>query len=206
MSSKQLTVKARSRTERALDVLYLVYFGIHLAASIAVDAQLTYPPYSQRVFPESLRKVLRDYMTQSSDPFLAAAERASKDHVWFRVLLGRITPGMFADEPPESPLARQPHPQRFNASAASYSDRTEASSRRLKLVACYSKCQSSPAVFQLLHLQERLTCISFPSIVNRCRNYVPFCIIPTLLTFDMMLRIVRLLPPPPATVKSGKED
>lgn len=87
MSSKQSTVQTRSRTERALDGLYLVYFGIHLAASIAVDAQLTYPPYSQRLFPEPLRKVLRDYMTQSSDPFLAAAERGSKDHVWFRVLV-----------------------------------------------------------------------------------------------------------------------
>lgn len=79
--------RPRTLTERPLDVLYLAYFTIHLFASLAIDAQLTYPPSSQRLFPEPLRKVLQDYLTTSSDPFLLAAERGSSDHVWFRVLL-----------------------------------------------------------------------------------------------------------------------
>nr|CDI52740.1 conserved hypothetical protein [Melanopsichium pennsylvanicum 4] len=79
--------RPKTLTERPIDVLYLAYFGIHLLASIAVDAQLTYPPYSQRLFPQPLRKVLSDYMSTSGDPFLAAAARGSGEHVWFRVLL-----------------------------------------------------------------------------------------------------------------------
>lgn len=77
----------RTLSDRPLDVLYIAYFGIHLAASLAIDAQLTYPPYSQRLFPEPLRKVLQDYQLSSKDPFLLAAERGSAEHVWFRVLL-----------------------------------------------------------------------------------------------------------------------
>lgn len=38
--------------------------------------------------------------------------------------------------------------------------------------------------------------------MSQNRNYVPFCLIPTLLTFDMMLRIVALLTP---TEQAGKE-
>ena len=38
--------------------------------------------------------------------------------------------------------------------------------------------------------------------MSQNRNYVPFCLIPTLLTFDMMLRIVALLTP---TEQVGKE-
>lgn len=96
MAGKQeakIVVQARPRTltERPLDVLYLAYFGIHLIASIAIDAQLTYPPYSQRLFPEPLRKVLQDYLTTSKDPFLLAAEARSANHVWFRVLLASET-------------------------------------------------------------------------------------------------------------------
>ncbi len=74
-----------------MDVLYLSYFAIHLIASVAVDAQLTFPPYSQKIFPEPLRKVLRDYLTTSKDPFLLAASNSSPDHVWFRVLLASET-------------------------------------------------------------------------------------------------------------------
>lgn len=83
--------RPKTLTERPLDVLYLAYFGIHLLASLAIDAQLTYPPYSQRLFPEPLRKVLHDYLTSSKDPFLLAAAAGSKEHVWFRVLLASET-------------------------------------------------------------------------------------------------------------------
>ena len=83
--------RPQTLTERPLDVLYLAYFGIHLLASLAIDAQLTYPPYSQRLFPAPLRKVLQNYLTTSKDPFLLAAAAGSKDHVWFRVLLASET-------------------------------------------------------------------------------------------------------------------
>lgn len=85
------TTRPHTLTERPLDVLYLAYFGIHLLASVAIDAQLTYLPYSQRLFPEPLRKVLQDYLTTSKDPFLLAAEARSAEHVWFRVLLASET-------------------------------------------------------------------------------------------------------------------
>lgn len=85
--TKTATARRQALASRPLDILYLTYFVIHLLASIAIDAQLTYPPYSQRLFPEPLRKVLADYLTSSKDPFLLAAARGSADHVWFRVLL-----------------------------------------------------------------------------------------------------------------------
>lgn len=86
-ASAPAAIRSKPLTERPLDVLYVAYFGIHLLASIAVDAQLVYPPYSQRLFPEPLRKVLQDYLASSNDPFLTAAAAGSRDHVWFRVLL-----------------------------------------------------------------------------------------------------------------------
>ncbi|KAI3476418.1 hypothetical protein L1887_61983 [Cichorium endivia] len=58
---------------------------------VAIDAQLTYPPYSQSVFPAPLRKVLQDYLTTSKDPFLLAAAAQSSAHIWFRVLLASET-------------------------------------------------------------------------------------------------------------------
>lgn len=92
---KQSAAVAESRpkllTDRPLDVMYLAYFGIHLLASIGIDAQLTYPPYSERLFPQTLRKVLQDYLTKSKDPFLLAAAAKSPSHVWFRVLLASET-------------------------------------------------------------------------------------------------------------------
>lgn len=90
-TSASAVARPKTLTERPLDVLYLAYFAIHLVASIAIDAQLTFPPHSQRLFPEPLRKVLQDYLTSSQDPFLLAAAAKSADHVWFRVLLASET-------------------------------------------------------------------------------------------------------------------
>ncbi|SPC67171.1 uncharacterized protein UHOD_02780 [Ustilago sp. UG-2017b] len=178
-------VQARPRTltERPLDVLYLAYFGIHLIASIAIDAQLTYPPYSQRLFPEPLRKVLQDYLTTSKDPFLLAAEARSANHVWFRVLLASETLlqipffvvaiwGLLNDEKRTYPLM------------VAYG--TLAASSTLQCIC--SVLLGSDAIG-----------LSPAQIRGLLQNYVPFCLIPTLLTVDMMLRIVHLLPITPAT-------
>ncbi|SAM81214.1 uncharacterized protein UBRO_02780 [Ustilago bromivora] len=188
MAGKQeakAVVQARPRTltERPLDVLYLAYFGIHLIASIAIDAQLTYPPYSQRLFPELLRKVLQDYLTTSKDPFLLAAEARSANHVWFRVLLASETLlqipffvvaiwGLLNDEKRTYPLM------------VAYG--TLAASSTLQCIC--SVLLGSDAIG-----------LSPAQIRGLLQNYVPFCLIPTLLTVDMMLRIVHLLPITPAT-------
>ncbi|CCF53315.1 hypothetical protein NDA11_000786 [Ustilago hordei] len=188
MAGKQeakIVVQARPRTltERPLDVLYLAYFGIHLIASIAIDAQLTYPPYSQRLFPEPLRKVLQDYLTTSKDPFLLAAEARSANHVWFRVLLASETLfqipffvvaiwGLLNDEKRTYPLM------------VAYG--TLAASSTLQCIC--SVLLGSDAIG-----------LSPAQIRGLLQNYVPFCLIPTLLTVDMMLRIVHLLPITPAT-------
>ncbi|KAJ1027166.1 hypothetical protein NDA18_003180 [Ustilago nuda] len=188
MAGKQeakIVVQARPRTltERPLDVLYLAYFGIHLIASIAIDAQLTYPPYSQRLFPEPLRKVLQDYLTTSKDPFLLAAEARSANHVWFRVLLASETLfqipffvvaiwGLLNDEKRTYPLM------------VVYG--TLAASSTLQCIC--SVLLGSDAIG-----------LSPAQIRGLLQNYVPFCLIPTLLTVDMMLRIVHLLPITPAT-------
>ncbi|SOV04749.1 uncharacterized protein UDID_02780 [Ustilago sp. UG-2017a] len=178
-------VQARPRTltERPLDVLYLAYFGIHLIASIAIDAQLTYPPYSQRLFPEPLRKVLQDYLTTSKDPLLLAAEARSANHVWFRVLLASETLlqipffvvaiwGLLNDEKRTYPLM------------VAYG--TLAASSTLQCIC--SVLLGSDAIG-----------LSPAQIRGLLQYYVPFCLIPTLLTVDMMLRIVHLLPITPAT-------
>lgn len=81
----------RSLWKRRLDILYLVYFAIHLFASLAIDAQLTYPPFSQRLFPKPVQTVLKDYLVASKDPFLLAALAKSPAHVWFRALLSSET-------------------------------------------------------------------------------------------------------------------
>lgn len=81
----------RPMSERRIDILYLAYFAIHLFASLAIDAQLTYPPYSQRLFPKPLQTVLKDYLMTSKDPFLLAALAKSPAHVWFRALLSSET-------------------------------------------------------------------------------------------------------------------
>ena len=83
--------RRRKVTDRPLDVLYLSYFVIHLLASIAIDAQLTYPPFSQTLFPQTLQDVLKGYLSDSKDPFLLAALDRSPQHVWFRALLSSET-------------------------------------------------------------------------------------------------------------------
>ncbi|TKY87285.1 hypothetical protein EX895_003962 [Sporisorium graminicola] len=184
--------RPRTLTERPLDVLYLAYFGIHLFASLAIDAQLTFPPYSQRLFPEPLRKVLQDYLTSSKDPFLLAAERASPEHVWFRVLLASETVfqipcfvvaiwGLLNDE-----------------------------KRTYPLMVCYGTLAASSTlqcICSVLFGSDGRS-LSSSQKAGLLQNYVPFCLIPTLLTVDMMLRIVGLLAPSPPSVvvKDGAKD
>ncbi|GAC76845.1 hypothetical protein PANT_22c00239 [Moesziomyces antarcticus T-34] len=175
--------RRKTLTERPMDVLYLSYFGIHLLASLAIDAQLTYPPYSQSVFPAPLRKVLQDYLTTSKDPFLLAAAAQSSAHIWFRVLLASET---------------QPRAEAMST-VANLSDVgvwwwTTAASSTLQ------------CIFSVLYGDDGAGLTS-AQIRALLQNYIPFCLIPLLLTFDMMLRIVGLLDTPrPAQPISSKEE
>ncbi|SPO22078.1 uncharacterized protein UTRI_02080_B [Ustilago trichophora] len=183
--------RPKTLTERPLDVLYLAYFGIHLLASIAIDAQLTYPPYSQRLFPEPLRKVLQDYLTSSKDPFLLAAAESSPEHVWFRVLLASETVfqipcfvvgiwGLWNDEKRTYPLM------------VAYGTLAASSTLQCICSVLYGKDGSG---------------LTSAQVGGLLQNYIPFCIIPTLLTVDMILRTVKLLPSTPAIHKEhGKEQ
>ncbi|SJX61977.1 uncharacterized protein SRS1_10592 [Sporisorium reilianum f. sp. reilianum] len=183
--------RPRTLAERPLDILYLAYFGIHLLASLAIDAQLTYPPYSQTLFPEPLRNVLRDYLESSKDPFLLAAERASAEHVWFRVLLASET------------LFQIP------CFAVAIWGLIHDEKRTYPLMVCYGTLAASSTlqcICSVLFGADGHS-LTKAQIAGLLQNYVPFCIIPTLLTLDMMLRIVGLLAPSTAAGKvEGKDE
>ncbi|KAF6767156.1 Transmembrane protein 6/97 [Kalmanozyma brasiliensis GHG001] len=192
MSTRPATTALARRqplTSRPLDILYLSYFVIHLAASVAIDAQLAYPPYSQRLFPEPLRKVLADYLTSSKDPFLLAAARGSADHVWFRVLL--ISEAVFQIPCFVVAIWGLIHDEK----------------RTYPLMVCYGTLAASSTLQCICSILfgsdgRNLTSAQITALLQ---NYVPFCLIPTLLTVDMMLRIMGLLSEKEAT-KGGKDE
>ncbi|KAG9101908.1 hypothetical protein FS749_001874 [Ceratobasidium sp. UAMH 11750] len=78
---------ARSLTERPLELVYFAYFLVHVPATILIDAQGIMPP---NILPESFRKLAQFYVNLSGDPLMAGAiglHGAVTQFTWFHTFV-----------------------------------------------------------------------------------------------------------------------
>ncbi|KAN0061532.1 hypothetical protein ACQY0O_006379 [Thecaphora frezii] len=165
---------------RPLDALYVSYFSIHLLASLLIDAQLSLVPYSQLLYPAPLRSLLRFYLETFHDPFLTALSNCDAAYTWFHTLI--LTEVVF-----QIPLfvvaivALKRQDRRVYPLLVAYG--TLAASSTLQCIA------------SLVWGHEAAT-LTKTQLFGLLQNYVPFCLLPTLLCVDMTWRIICLLPSP----------
>ncbi|PWN48013.1 hypothetical protein IE53DRAFT_389821 [Violaceomyces palustris] len=161
-------------TKRPMDLIYLAFFTVHLAASLCVDLQCMFDRPSD-VFPKALTSTLEDYLSTSNDPFLLGAW--SPRYSWFTVsLLTEIffqmpcfcvgIYGLYKDDKRTYPLL------------IAYG-----------MLATFSAVQ---CIFTVLHGEERQV-LSDSNVSGLLKNYLPFAVIPAILTVDLILRTTKLI-------------
>ncbi|KAF7332386.1 putative membrane protein [Mycena kentingensis (nom. inval.)] len=170
-------------TSRPLDLIYFSFFVTHIVASVFVDFQTLYP---QHLVPAFLRKFVAWYITQSNDPFLKAAHGQGEPMVWFNSFLFIEAAFQF--------------PTFFVAARALWNDSKRsyilllvyAASTATTVWPCLATIIATPAPstdalargVATLAPQERAMLLS---------SYVPFFLIPLIMTLDMSFRIYGLV-------------
>ncbi|KAG1878548.1 transmembrane protein 6/97 [Suillus tomentosus] len=74
-------------TSRPLDLVYFVFFLVHIPATLLIDLQALYPP---RLIPHFIRALPRLYIQMSNDPLIGSVLGLlgdSKPFVWFKTFL-----------------------------------------------------------------------------------------------------------------------
>ena len=72
----------RPISQRPADLCYVVFFGLHLLASLMIDGQAFYP---KSMVPKVLQNVLADYIKDSADPLISNVWHPR--YAWFSTLL-----------------------------------------------------------------------------------------------------------------------
>ncbi|RKP34365.1 transmembrane protein 6/97, partial [Dimargaris cristalligena] len=66
---------------RPLDLLFFIYFVVHIPTTVLIDAQILLPSH---FFPEALRGLLEYWVTMSGDPFIRLDQAAlDPSLVWY---------------------------------------------------------------------------------------------------------------------------
>ncbi|EPQ26195.1 uncharacterized protein PFL1_06131 [Pseudozyma flocculosa PF-1] len=182
--------RPRPLLSRRLDTLYVVYFSIHLAASVLIDAQLSLVPYTPRLYPAPVRAALSFYLEAFKDPFLLALARQDAAYTWFHALV-------VSEVVVQLPL--------FVVGIVAL---RRDDVRVYPLLVAYGTLAASSTMQCIASLVFGNDGIGLTpkEVLGLLQNYVPFCILPAVLCVDMSMRIIRLLPSPPSPASQHKKD
>ncbi|KAI0083842.1 transmembrane protein 6/97 [Irpex rosettiformis] len=70
--------------ERPLDFAYFLFFALHIPATLLIDLQALYP---QSLVPGIIAQLPKFYISMSKDPLISGAFSGSDAFIWFRTFL-----------------------------------------------------------------------------------------------------------------------
>ncbi|KAI9509071.1 transmembrane protein 6/97 [Russula earlei] len=173
----------RPLSSRPLDLLYFIFFLVHIPATLLVDCQAIWP---ELIVPTPLRAVPRWYVSVSGDPLIAGAMGISvgnaSELAWFKsfmylealfqlpvFVLGAR--GLWKDSP------------KIYALLVLYGASTCTTT-----LACIAQIINTP-VTSAATVAQKAVSITPQQRVMLLFSYVPFFIVPLFLAIDMALRL-----------------
>ncbi|KAJ7251359.1 transmembrane protein 6/97 [Mycena rebaudengoi] len=171
-------------TSRPLDLLYFSFFLIHIPASLCLDFQPLYPP---AMVPTVLRQLADFYMRTSNDPFIKGAFGHSSDPlIWFKSF---IFLELFFQFPTFFIAARGlwKGTERIYVLVLVYGASTATT-----VLACLATVLAMPAPSPDA-LARGIPTLSSDQLFMILSSYVPFFLIPLVMTVDMAFRIYGLV-------------
>jgi len=189
-------------TARPLDLLYFLFFVVHLTATLIVDLQYLYPP---SWIPGFMRNLLSFYINMSKDPLMGGVTGLLGDSthlMWFKTfimlevffqvpvfILGLR--GLYRGSRSIYPLFLL-----YGASAATAT------------LACVTTVIQMPSVryipgSNIPILENSVGALTYEQRFMLLSSYVPFFLVPLIMAVDMALRVGKLVQ---KAVKVEEED
>ncbi|KAJ7491916.1 transmembrane protein 6/97 [Mycena latifolia] len=170
----------RPLTSRPLDLVYFTFFVTHIFASLCIDFQPLYPP---ALTPSFLTQFAEWYLRTSNDPLLKGAfGRGDDPIVWFKSFVFLEVFFQF--------------PTFFLAARGLWNDSQKiyvlilvyAASTATTVWACVATILAIPGPSPVT-LARGIASVSADQRAMLLSAYVPFCVIPLIMTVDMAFRV-----------------
>ncbi|TCD69461.1 hypothetical protein EIP91_007587 [Steccherinum ochraceum] len=173
-------------TSRPLDLLYFIFFSIHIPNTILVDCQALYP---RHLVPDGISNLPKMYIDLSNDPLIGPAmgyTTAPGAFVWFKSFL--LLEGLF-----QLPVFFLGLRGLWTGSKSIYV--------LLLIYAASTATTVLPCLAVLLNtpLTTSEVAAADPSAITPSQrllllsSYIPFLLIPLLMTVDMAFRVLSLM-------------
>ncbi|OCH87826.1 hypothetical protein OBBRIDRAFT_837098 [Obba rivulosa] len=176
----------RPLSSRPLDMLYFIFFMIHLPATLLVDLQALYPAH---LVPPVIAQIPEYYITMSNDPLIGGVMGLIGDpahFVWFRTFL-------FLEALFQIPVFILGMRGLWNDSRSIYVLLLiYAASTTTTTLPCLSVILTTP----LTTLKTQVADIAFITPLQQwllLSSYIPFFLIPLMMTIDMAFRVLHLV-------------
>ncbi|KIL69356.1 hypothetical protein M378DRAFT_184524 [Amanita muscaria Koide BX008] len=172
---------------RPLDLLYFWFFVIHLPTSLLVDAQHFYPAW---IVPSFAKSLVQTYLMMSNDPLLGSASGyfgpIGDKMVWFNSF---VTLELLFQVPVFILGARG----LYKGSRAIYVlILVYGASTFTTLIPCLAVVLSAPST-SATTIANKIISLTFEQRLLLLSSYLPFAIIPLMMTVDMGFRILGLI-------------
>ncbi|KAJ7781884.1 transmembrane protein 6/97 [Mycena maculata] len=171
---------SRPLISRPLDLVYFIFFTIHIFASLSIDFQPLYPP---SLVPAPLRQLAEWYLRTSNDPLLKGAFGRGEDPlVWFKSFVFLELFFQF--------------PTFFIAARGLWNDSQKiyvlmlvyAASTATTVWPCVVTIYATPGPSPVA-LARGIATLTADQRAMLFSSYVPFCIVPLVMTVDMAFRV-----------------
>ncbi|QRV88956.1 transmembrane protein [Ceratobasidium sp. AG-Ba] len=190
---------ARGLTERPLELVYFVYFLMHVPATLLIDAQGIMPP---NILPESFRKLVNFYVNLSGDPLIAGAiglHGSATQFTWFHTFVAMeclfqlpaflIGMSMLKRESPYLPILLVMYGAHVTTTVVPALTTVLATPRTT------AEILAEKGPFQSMTQAQVLMFLS---------SYLPFLIMPLIMMIDGSMRLVKLVQRNLALEKTAK--
>ncbi|KAJ7504183.1 transmembrane protein 6/97 [Mycena galericulata] len=182
-------------TSRPLDLVYFIFFVTHIFASLCIDFQPLYPP---ALVPAPLRQFAEWYIRTSNDPLLKAVFGHGNDPlVWFKSFVFlEVYAGSSLIIPHLTTYSFFQFPTFFIAARGLWNDSQKiyvlilvyAASTATTVWPCVATIVATPGPSPAA-LARGIATVSADERAMLLASYVPFCVVPLVMTVDMAFRV-----------------
>ncbi|KAI0690335.1 transmembrane protein 6/97 [Cytidiella melzeri] len=169
--------------KRPLDLIYFLFFAMHIPATLLIDLQALYPA---RLTPSAIAQLPHLYIAMSKDPLITGAFSNSDAYVWFKPFL--ILEAIF-----QLPIFVLGMRGLLRGSHSIYillliygasTTTTTLPCLAVVLATPTTSAETIAANIASVTVQQRLSLLS---------SYIPFFLVPLLITVDMAFRVLALV-------------
>ncbi|OAX38435.1 hypothetical protein K503DRAFT_691568 [Rhizopogon vinicolor AM-OR11-026] len=172
-------------TSRPLDLVYFTFFLVHIPATLLIDLQALYCP---SFTPDFIRALPRFYVQMSNDPLIGGVLDLlgdSKHFIWFKTFL--VIEALF-----QLPVFVLGARGLWRDSRSIYVLLLiYAASTVTTILPCLSVLMSTPITTAQTITDNVVSVTTFQRLIL-LSSYIPFFIIPVIMTVDMAFRILKL--------------